>query len=778
MSSSKLSKNHHYGCIGREEEHRKMMEVWHKDSKRIFLCHGGKESGKSCFIRNFLDYVIENKLSDSIIIDMDFKRERIEPKDSQKFWENLAKNLAKVKVETKFKHPMTEEILQNFFEEMKERKIIFLLDNLDYVRKTLADDKSCKTEEDLFSELQDNFIPGIVERTNLSMVFITSTVQLRYGQIAPRVHKIEMDPLSTESAGDLLLKVIQLTSDDVMDTEKARKYLGPYLQHIARLSEGIPTAIIMTGTQLTENSFFIKPKEMLTVLIFSRMYTLSPEFFPKEDNMFKIYGDYVERQSAGMKERLQEIGQMDNTTFEVDELMQHLSPKDGKAFFKAQTVKPLLLRNFIMYVGKSDKSETLEMPGFLRELIMIQDLIDPSKGLTFEDRLACMKVVSDCLNKLDIKLDEEKLKEIMENPQKYDEFVEQTISKPTPKEDGSLDTEKELEKNDLEKCFMGYLPEDILQHAPESDLSGLYQQKMQNLKVFYMDTDQDSHSSFNSGTPNAELQGEQTQDYILPGQLGEQLLRFNYNVSNMPESMGRSPQSIADAGFIYKEHNIFECLYCGKKLHRSHMTGNVDIMEKHREIDPRCPFVHLNQQYPLPSSSQQVKDKGAMKERRGREGTQGGSCVEEIEREFLQLGVKQSEEEANGEDNKNDKFSLSQNLSSSHSNKQYPENKMDFSEKDELHHKGPKEAENMVVFSAASSGELNYVQNQCTKETDESGAKENSSHEIDMNATLRKQSFLEDRKSRTSKDEGYGSPHNSDSYDPARPGSDIMETPE
>ncbi|KAK3577004.1 hypothetical protein CHS0354_006015 [Potamilus streckersoni] len=784
MSSSRLSKNHHYGCIGREEKHRKMMEVWQTGNNRIFNCHGGKETGKSCFIRKFLDDLIQNEASYSIVIDMDFKGERIGPKDSVKFWRNLAKKLERLKLVNQISYPMMEESLENFFEEIKERKIIFLLDNLDYARNAKADDKSSKTEEeDLFSELQDNFIPGIVERTDLSMVFITSTVQLRYGQIAPTVHKIEMDPLSTESAGDLLLKTIELTSNDNMGNKAAREHLGPYLQPIALLSEGIPMAVIVTGTQLTENNFFINPKDMLTVLIFSRMYTLSPEFFPKEDNMFQTYGDYIEKQSSGMKERLHGMGNTENSSFTVEELMQHLPAKDGKAFFKTQTLTPMLIRNFIKNLGNPDKSEKLEMPGFLREFVIIEKIIDSSKGLAVEDRMECKKVVSDCLHRLGKDLDVDELRRIIANPNEYDEFVEQIISSPTPEEDRFLDTQKNMEKNDLEKPFIGYSPESLLGCTQESNLSDLPEQRMQNLKLSEKDTDQDSHSSFNPGTPNAELQGEQTQDYILPGQLGEHLLRFNYNVSNMPPSTERSPQSIAHAGFVYKENDIFQCQYCQAQILQNDLSGNVDIMQRHQEINPGCPFVRQDLEYRGKNASQQVEDKESLNKRKKSKTVKGGAdtsastaiqagkdIMEEIEREFLQLGVTGNGQETNGMDTKKDKFDNSSNLSSSYGDKQYPHNKMAPSVMD---HTGPKEAENGVGLSPISSSELNYVRDQCMKNTDEKGAQGNSLHEIDVN-TEKKRSYMEHKVNRTSKDdEGYASPHASDSDERASPDPEV-----
>ncbi|KAL3881687.1 hypothetical protein ACJMK2_028091 [Sinanodonta woodiana] len=815
MSLVKLSKNHYYGCVGREENKRELQEVWQKGNKRIFNCHGGKESGKSCFIRKIMDEFIENDKSNYIVIDMDFKMGRIRPKDSVKFWKNLANKLKqRVKVEVEISDPMMEDSLESFFEKIQEKMqemdsiIIFLFDNLDYARNAKADDTSSTTEKDLFSELQDNFIPGIVERTDLSRVFITSTVQLRYGRIAPVEHKIKMDPLSTESAEELLLTAIELISNKEMDRNAARDYLGPYLRPIALLSEGIPMAIIVTATQLTENNRFIKPKEMLTVLIFSRMYTLSPEFFPKDDNMIKTYGEYIDQQSSGMKERLQDMGKTDSSSFTVENLRLQLADKDGNlAFFKMKTVTPLLLRNFVKYVGNSDKSEVLEMPGFLRDCLIIEKIIDSSKGLGDEDRFACRNVVRDCLLRLGKNFDEEKVKRIIQNPQAYDEFVDQILGNLTQEEDTCMDTQKEMEKNALGKPFTGYSEESLLGHKQESNLSDLPEQRMQNLKLSEEDADLDSHNSLNPGTPDEEIyQREQTQVQILPGQLHEQVIRFNHNLSVMPQSIERSPQSIAHAGFIYQANGIFKCQYCGAQIHRSDITSDVVLIQKHQEINPRCSFARQYlQEYPEENFSQKVEDKRALNirkesetskgegkraltERKERETTKGGVWApassashasknneEETEQEFLHFGVTENGQGTNGIDTKNDKFNNSSNLSSSYGDKQYPLNKIAPSVMED--HTGPNATENEDGFSPRSFIELNNVRDQCTKQTDENGAKRNDLFETDA-MTERKRLYVEHKVNRTSKDdEGYVSPHNSDSDDQGSPDPGVVKNP-
>lgn len=146
-------------------------------------------------------------------------------------------------------------------------------------------------EDVIDSDLNNDFIELCKQITNQNVkvkVIITSTSHLSCNTIYPGMgyYDIELSPLSLLESKELLQK-----SAPSVD-------YGIYLDKIAELCEGLPLALLMTGSELEQDEEgLLDPCDMVELLNKCRLKVLSQDLYPIQEIIGKLILSEGERRS-------------------------------------------------------------------------------------------------------------------------------------------------------------------------------------------------------------------------------------------------------------------------------------------------------------------------------------------------------------------------------------------------------------------------------------------------------------------------------------------------
>ena len=136
-------------------------------------------------------------------------------------------------------------------------------------------------EDVIDSDLNNDFIALCKQITNQNVkvkIIITSTSHLSCNTFYPGMgyYDIELSPMSILESKELLQK-----SAPSVD-------YGIYLDKIAELCEGLPLALLMTGSELEQDDGLLDPCDMVELLNKCRLKVLSQDLYPIQERIGKL----------------------------------------------------------------------------------------------------------------------------------------------------------------------------------------------------------------------------------------------------------------------------------------------------------------------------------------------------------------------------------------------------------------------------------------------------------------------------------------------------------
>ena len=131
-------------------------------------------------------------------------------------------------------------------------------------------------EDAVDSEFSHNFINLVrifMNESSKVKVIITSTSHLPSNKFGEGYHEIELSPLSTQESKELLQKTAPSVD------------FGIYLDKIVELCEGLPLALLMTGSELEQDDGLLEPCDMVELLNKCRLKVLSQDLYPIQERI-------------------------------------------------------------------------------------------------------------------------------------------------------------------------------------------------------------------------------------------------------------------------------------------------------------------------------------------------------------------------------------------------------------------------------------------------------------------------------------------------------------
>ncbi|XP_060594571.1 uncharacterized protein LOC132748919 [Ruditapes philippinarum] len=193
---------------------------------------------------------------------------------------------------------------------------------------------------------------NLVRQCSNVKIFITSTTRVQFSQIKKVYCSHEVLPLNQRETRQLLKPVIEGVE------------LGKYENDIADLCEGMPLLILMVGSELTEDSGMITPKDMVEFLLTCRLKALSREFYPKEDRVADVCKKFIDRLDTVYKRRLTILEYIPGS-FNAEQAKEILNSQ-SIATVKDQTLIPIRRRHALNY---DPNTRMFSIQGILRECI-------------------------------------------------------------------------------------------------------------------------------------------------------------------------------------------------------------------------------------------------------------------------------------------------------------------------------------------------------------------------------------------------------------------------
>ncbi|KAL3881689.1 hypothetical protein ACJMK2_028093 [Sinanodonta woodiana] len=348
-----------YEFRGRSGELERLMSGWH-ERKRIFILSGFKSIGKTRLAEQFLSNIPDKNV---VKYKLDFRKYCI--KDMTAF---ERKFLHLTKAENKY--PLKEghgfkDWLETLIQTIEDSACIhlFYFDNIEDI---------LNNEKDLTDKFL-SFLSSFIRKTTRVRIILTSTITIHFAKLGPISHNQRVLNLTLEDSVALLKTVCQ------------GKELDKYNVPLAKLCEGLPLAIIMTGCELSDPEGFISPIEMVEILICNRLHALSQEFYPAEDRIESVFKTHILKQPELFIKRLSDLCSIPGKVIELDRVQEQVGKGMPLSMIKMNLLKPMLDRNMMDWEPLNEK---IVLHGLLKDYFLVKDALQdlPEEADTGDDK--------------------------------------------------------------------------------------------------------------------------------------------------------------------------------------------------------------------------------------------------------------------------------------------------------------------------------------------------------------------------------------------------------
>jgi hypothetical protein len=261
--------NIEFDFVGRDNDLEQIKQAWSKN--KIFGFFGLRSVGKSRLARE----AIKRYKRNAELIEVDVKLIH----DTESLYSNLC---AALKLEPENYAYATDRWIHHLVGSLlktNSKHFVFFFDNTeDY-------------QEFKGVNVRDSFLSlctSLMKRCNNVKIVVTSTTRIQLSQLKRAYFSYEVLPLNTHETRRLLKSVAEGVD------------FGEYEEAIVTLSEGLPLLVVMIGSELTEDSGMITPKDMVEFLLERRLKALSREYYPEEDRVGRKYMFYPKKSTITM----------------------------------------------------------------------------------------------------------------------------------------------------------------------------------------------------------------------------------------------------------------------------------------------------------------------------------------------------------------------------------------------------------------------------------------------------------------------------------------------
>lgn len=335
-----------YPFIGRTE----YLEKWEKNWKnhKIFGIFGMQCVGKSRTVWEFLRWkkkqCEEKCFLKSVHIDLR-KVENLDIIRIRLLAEIVGHSLEKYEDDTSWMESVISAIKEN-------SKTIFaiVMDNAeDIILGPLKDKFLTLCQKLVFSS-------GV---TNVKM-FIVSTCEFLIASKKRVFFKDEMKPMNEDEGMRLLKEVVR---DSVFG-------LDEHAAQIVKLSGSLPSVIIMSGSEMTEDGGLLTPTELIELLMKCRLEILSREFYPEEERTDILMKNFINRLSTILRDQMAILSYIPGT-FD-DETATGMLDHESPAMAKHKSLIPLRKHHMLEY---DQDNRRFNIHGLLKDCLNIMDII-------------------------------------------------------------------------------------------------------------------------------------------------------------------------------------------------------------------------------------------------------------------------------------------------------------------------------------------------------------------------------------------------------------------
>ncbi|WAR07051.1 hypothetical protein MAR_017009 [Mya arenaria] len=357
-----------YTLEGREDDLKSLVSYTKlKAGSRLIQIYGHEKVGKSRVLKELFRQIPTDDGCKRKLLYQDFERD-VKSKYRQKLWvKHMCKSFGKdfQSVEKNNDEPVCEFFKDWFIDvvDEKDENVMLFLDNVDSFMK---------------SPLKDNFLDflniSLSDCSRLQIV-LTTSIKLKLTQLTVEDHEVR--PLEDDAVMCLLHEV---TKHHYKDGElEIRERHNVYLQWVANLCEGRPQLAITAGVLLVEDEYFLKPRELLELMISCRRQCLSPFNCPPGERMENLSENIrqLDEEIQTCFKRLSRSGPDANIAEESTYSLLNRG-NDSLARVKLFVIKDILDHKLL---DRDPKNRTFELHGVVRENVLAPTDSDSEEGV-------------------------------------------------------------------------------------------------------------------------------------------------------------------------------------------------------------------------------------------------------------------------------------------------------------------------------------------------------------------------------------------------------------
>ncbi|XP_064623182.1 uncharacterized protein LOC135485263 [Lineus longissimus] len=220
----------------------------------------------------------------------------------------------------------------------------------------------------------------LVKASTRIKVIFTSSTRFRFGEVNKVSQSIDVPELQPEESKTLLREVVDTEVD-----------LGEYEDKIVELCCGLPLAIQIAGSELTEDGQQLTPKDLVTLLTMSKLDPLSREHYAQEEQMRHVIGGSIDRLSDIFQQYYRSVSYIPGSF--TQEAATNILGFDNTAVGIDKAMIPLHRRHLVSFDSSTRRYDINPMQReYLMDNITIRDIL----GV----RTRYAKFFSDCLIRL------------------------------------------------------------------------------------------------------------------------------------------------------------------------------------------------------------------------------------------------------------------------------------------------------------------------------------------------------------------------------------------